>query len=243
MELEGKVALVTGGAKRVGREIALGLAGAGAQVAITYRTSVSDARETLRKIRGLGVKGLALRVDQRSGREVRQAVRRVEKDFGRLDILVNSASSFYPTPLSRVSEAQWEEMIGANLTGPWRFAQAAAAGMLRRRLGRIINIADVSYESPWSDYLPYCAAKGGLVTLTLGLAKALAPHVQANVIAPGPILFPPGLAPRERRRALDRTLLKRPGGPREIAEAVLYLAKSDFVTGVVLPVDGGRRLA
>ncbi|MBI1992782.1 MAG: SDR family NAD(P)-dependent oxidoreductase, partial [Candidatus Omnitrophica bacterium] len=128
MKLQGKVALVTGGAKRVGREIALGLAKAGADVVITYRTSSSQAKVTLRKIRGLGVKGLALRVDQRRGGEVRQAVRRVEKNFGRLDILVNSASSFYPTPLSKVSEAQWEEMIGANLTGPWRFAQAAAAG-------------------------------------------------------------------------------------------------------------------
>ncbi len=243
MELQGKVAVVTGGARRIGRAIALGLAEAGAHVAITYRTSSRGARVTARSIHASGVKDLALRVDQRSGDQVRKAVAKIRSHFGRIDILVNNASSFYSTPFPRVTEAQWEDLIGANLSGPWHFAQAVAPHLLRQRAGKVINIVDVSALSPWPSYLPYCTAKGGLVTLTLGLAKALAPHVQVNAIAPGPILFPPGLSRKERQRAVGRTLLKRVGSPDDIVEAVLFLLKSDFVTGVVLPVDGGRRLA
>ena len=244
MKLRGKVALVTGGAKRVGREIALALAERGCHVAITYRTSKAQASSTVRAIQRKRVRGLALRVDQREGIQVRCAVQTILSKFRRIDILINSASSFYPTPWDRVTEAQWEDLISTNLTGPWRFAQAVAPIMKRQGAGKIVNIVDVAAFSPWPNYLPYCAAKGGLVTLTKGLAKALAPSIQVNAIAPGPILFPPGLSAQEKKQALDRTLLKRVGSPRDLAQAILFfLEGSDFVTGAILPVDGGRMLA
>ena len=190
------------------------------------------------------VKGLAVRADQRSGEQVRLAVAAVLSKFHRLDILINNASSFYPTPLEEVTEAQWDDLISANLTGPWRFAQAVAPVMKKQRSGKIVNMIDVSVYAPWTDYLPYCAAKGGLLTLTKGLARALAPHVQVNGIAPGPILFPSDITPEEKERSIRRTLLKRSGSPADIVQTVLFfLEGSDFVTGVILPVDGGRKLA
>ncbi len=244
MTLSGKVALVTGGAKRIGRQITLGLASRGCHVAITYRSSRRQALETLKAIEGCGVKGMILRVDQRRVSQVRRAVSQVRKRFGRIDVLVNNASSFYPTSWEKVTPAQWEDLISTNLTGPWAFAQAVGLSMKRRGLGKIINIVDVAAFSPWVDYLPYCVAKGGLVTLTRGLAKALAPQVQVNAIAPGPILFPPGISRREKAQAIGRTLLKRSGSPQDIVEGVLFfLTGSDFITGVILPMDGGRLLA
>ena len=244
MKLKGKTALVTGGAKRIGRAIALALAERGCHVAITYRSSGGEAETTVREIRRKGVRAIAVRADQRNGAEIKTAVRAVEAHFGRIDALINNASSFYPTPWWTATEAQWEDLIGTNLAGPWRFAQAVAPGMKRRRLGKIVNIVDAAAFSPWPSYLPYCAAKGGLVTLTWGLAKALAPEIQVNAVAPGPILMPKEIKPAERRRAIEKTLLKRTGDPRDIAQAVLFfLEGSDFVTGVVLPVDGGRLLA
>ena len=242
MKLKGRVALVTGGAKRIGRHIALSLAGRGCHVAITYNTSKREAQETLRMIRRKGSRGLALRADQRDPDEVRQAVKELLAHFRRVDILINNASSFYPTPWDRATEGEWEDLIQANLAGPWRFCQAVAPVMRRQRSGQIINLVDSAAFRPWADYLPYCAAKGGLVTLTWGLARALAPHVQVNGIAPGPILFPPGTSAAARRAALEKTLLKRVGSPEEIVRAALFLLGSDFVTGVILPVDGGRML-
>ena len=243
MRLSGQVALVTGGAKRIGRSIALSLAEQGCRVAITYRSSVAEADRTLQEIRRRKAKGLALQADQRRPEQVQESVRSVVRRFGRIDLLVNNASSFYPTPFGRVSETQWADLLEANLSGPWRYAQAVGSLMKRRGSGQIINILDAAVFSPWTDYLPYCAAKGGLLTLTKGLAKALAPQVQVNAIAPGPILSPSGLPRQAKKQAVRRTLLKRWGNPSEIAQAVLFLAGSDFVTGVVVPVDGGRLLA
>jgi len=244
MRLKNKVVLVTGGAKRVGREIALSLASRGAHVAITYRTSKSAAEQTVRAIKAKKVKALAFHVDQREPQAVRQVVRDLIKAWGRVDLLVNNASSFPKTPLGRVTDAQWDEAIATNLTGPWWFAREAGLQMKRQGAGKIINMLDVSVTSPWVDCLPYSAAKGGLWTLTLGLAKALGPEVQVNGIAPGPILWPPDMSERAKQSALKRTVLKRRGAPKDIAETVVFFAEgSDFITGTILPVDGGRRLA
>lgn len=244
MKLKEKVALVTGGARRIGREVALALASRGCHVAITHRTSHAAAAATLEAIRRRGSKGMDLQVDQRDPERVRRAVGAVYRRFRRIDILINNASSFYSTPLSTVTPAQWEDLLSTNLAGPWWFAQAVAPIMKRRKAGKIINITDAAAFRPWPDYLPYCAAKGGLTTLTLGLARALAPSVQVNAIAPGPILFPSGISSREKRRAIQATLLKRSGSPGDIVEAVLFLLEgTDYVTGAVIPVDGGRLLA
>lgn len=244
MKLKGRVALVTGGAKRIGRAVALGLASRGCHVAITYHSSKQEALQTVRMIRAHKVRSAAFQVDQRSGSEVRRAVEEIRKIFRHIDVLVNNASAFYPTNWSRVTDAQWNDLLSANLSGPWYFAQAVAPRMKRQGHGKIVNITDVSVESPWVNFLPYCVAKGGLTTLTKGLAKALAPEVQVNAVAPGPILFPPGLPVKEQKRSIQRTLLKRCGDPKDIVQAILFfLEGSDDVTGVIVPVDGGRRLA
>jgi NAD(P)-dependent dehydrogenase (short-subunit alcohol dehydrogenase family) len=244
MRLAGRVALVTGGARRVGRVLARTLAERGCDVALTYLTSAREAREMAAEIRGIGRRALAIRVDQRRPAEVRRAVAEVVSRLGRLDILINSASSFRAAPLEKITPAQWEEALAANLSGPWWFARESALRMKAQGQGRIINILDISVLSPWTECLPYSAAKGGLWTLTLGLAKALAPRVQVNGIAPGPILPPLSLSGAAKRRALKKTLLKRWGSPQDIAAAMLYLLEGgDFVTGAILPVDGGRRLA
>jgi len=244
MKLRGKVAIVTGGARRIGREIALALAGRGCHVAITYLSSERAAGATVAAVRRKGVKGLAVCVDQRDPSQVKQAVRQIRARLGRVDILVNNASSFYATPWAEVRESQWEDLLATNLGGPWWFSQAVGRIFKRQGAGKIINIADAAAFSPWPSFLPYCAAKAGLIALTRGLAKALAPDVQVNAIAPGPILFPPGVSRQERKRAIQKTLLKRAGSPQDIAQAVLFLLEgSDFVTGAVLPVEGGRLLA
>lgn len=243
MKLKGKTALVTGGAKRLGKELALALASRGCNVAITYRGSIREADETVSALRKKKVKAAAFRVDQRSGPQVRETVRQVVKTFGRIDILVNNASSFYPAPWEKVTDEVWDESLGTNLSGPWFFSQAVGPRMKRQGAGKIINVSDVAVASPWTDYLPYTVAKGGIVTLTLGLAKALAPQVQVNALAPGPILPPPGLSAAQKQKAAGATLLKRWGGAAAIVSAALYLLEGgDFVTAVVLPVDGGRRL-
>ncbi len=244
MNIKGKVALVTGGAKRIGRQISLELASRGCHVAITYNTSETEAGRTVALIRKQGVRSAAYRVDQRDAHQVKESVKQIISRFRRLDVLVNNASSFYPIPFENVTEAQWEESIRTNLSGPWWFAQTAGKAMKRRGAGKIVNIVDVSVFSPWIDYLPYSAAKGGLAVLTRGLAKVLAPEVQVNAIAPGPILFPPDTPAKEKEKAVRRTLLKRCGSPKDIAQTVLFLVcGTDFVTGAMIPVDGGRLLA
>ncbi|MBI4227839.1 MAG: SDR family oxidoreductase [Candidatus Omnitrophica bacterium] len=244
MKLRGAVALVTGGAVRVGRAIAVALADRGATVAMTYRTSSVEAEAVVRSIRKRGRKALAIRADQSDIAQIRAAVRTIERQFGRIDVLVNSASNFYPTPFLTATAAQWDDLHAVNLRAPFFWTQAVAPGMARRRRGVVVNIADVSAFNPWTAYLPYCVAKAGVVALTRGLAKALAPHVRVNAVAPGPILPPPGLSRAERRRAAAKTLLKRWGSPDDIARTVLYLVEgSDFVTGQVIAVDGGRLLS
>ena len=229
---------------RVGRAIALGLAARGCHVAVTYRNSEKEARETVQAIRRFKVKGCALHADQRDGSQVGAVIDDIVSQWGGVDILINNASSFYPTRWDTVTEEQWEDLISTNLTGPWRFAQRAGRLMKKQKQGKIINILDVSIFSPWENYLPYCVAKGGLLTLTRGLAKVLAPEVQVNGIAPGPILFPKGMSEQEKRKATDQTLLKRSGSSEDIVQTVLFFVEgSDFVTGTILPVDGGRLLA
>ena len=243
MQLKGQVALVTGGAKRVGRAIALALAARGCRVAIPYRSSDRQAETTLQAIQRVSG-GMRLQCDQRDPEQVQAAVNAVKTRYRRIDILINNASSWYPTRLPKVSESQWDDLLSTNLLGPWRFAQATARVMQRQKRGKIINIADVSVLSPWPEYLPYCAAKGALVTLSEGLAKVLAPHIQVNAIAPGPILFPKDLSSAGRRQAIQKTLLKRCGDPKDIAQTVLFLLEgTDFITGALIPVDGGRRFA
>ena len=244
MQLKGRGALVTGGARRIGRQVALALARRGAHVAISYRTSSRDAQQTVRALDALGVRAAAIRADLSSVRQARQLVAETARRFGRLDVLVNSASLFMRTPLDRLTERAWDAHLDANLKGPAFCALEAGRVMRRQGVGTIINIADWAAERPYRDYLPYCVSKAGVIALTRGLAKELAPRVRVIAISPGPILPPPDMTPAQRRRAVARLPLKRWGSPDDIATAVVFAVEGgDFMTGSTITVDGGRSVA
>lgn len=242
--MQGKVILITGGAKRVGAAICRRLHGEGASLMIHYRSSAAEAealRDELNRNRpdsAALVQGDLHDID-RMPQLVDAAVQR----FGRLDVLINNASSFYPTAVGEIVEKDWHDLLGTNLKAPLFLAQAAAQA-LRHSHGCIVNIADIHAERPMKSYVVYSIAKAGLVALTKSLAHELGPEVRVNAVAPGPIMWPEGdrtFDDQERRRIIAHTLLKREGTPDDIARAVSYLIKdAPYVTGTVLPVDGGR---
>jgi NAD(P)-dependent dehydrogenase (short-subunit alcohol dehydrogenase family) len=238
-ELAGKVALVTGGAVRVGREIARALAEAGADVAIGYRRSAVEARAAVREMEARGVRAVALRADVARPREARALVVDAVRRLGRLDVLVNNAAVFIRTPVLTTTPAQFDRLLAVNLRAPFFVSQAAARAMGRRG-GRIINIADVGAVRAWPGYVPYGVSKAGVVMLTRGLAAALAPRIQVNAVAPGVVLLPERFPRESGRRLAARIPMGRHGRPTDVAEAVRFFATcSDYVTGQVLFVDGG----
>ena len=244
MTLQGRVALVTGGARRIGKTIALALARRGAHVAISYRTSKKDAQATAAQVVRLGVRAEAIRADLAKPADVTRLIRQVDRRFGRLDVLVNSASVFVRTPFATLTEREWDFHLATNLKGPFLCALLAGRLMRRRREGKIINITDWAGERPYRDYLPYCVSKAGLTALTKALAKELAPHIQVIAIAPGPLLPPPAMTRAERRRAIQRVPLKRWGDPEDLANAVVFAIEgTDFMTGSTIFVDGGKSIA
>lgn len=249
MNLKGKNVLVTGGAKRIGREIALAVAQKGAHVLLHYSASEREASALCRKIESLGVKAVYLPCDfaQHGGSglaaHIQKFWRSAEKSLGPIHVLINNASLYYPTPFGAVTEKAWDELMAVNLKAPFFLAQEAGRRMLKRRQGKIINLADWALARPRRGFLPYTASKAGLASMTLSLAVDLAPHVQVNAVAPGPILPAFGATPNANAKVIQQTLLKRFGKPSDIARAVLFLIGSDFVTGAVLPVDGGAGLS
>lgn len=243
MVLKGRTALVTGGAVRVGRAIALALAERGANVAITYRNSEGPAEETVAELRSRGVRAQAVRCDQRDPEQIRAAVREVEAELGPVDVLVNSASIFERTPFAEATLEDWNSHLEVNLRGPWLFCQAVGPGMQARGCGAIINMVDIAAERPFVGYLPYSVSKAGLAALTLGLARTLAPQVRVNGIAPGTVLWPDEYPEEQKAAYKEKIPLRRAGTPEDVAATALYfLEGSDFVTGVILPLDGGRSL-
>jgi NAD(P)-dependent dehydrogenase (short-subunit alcohol dehydrogenase family) len=239
--LNGKVALITGGARRLGRAIALKLAQAGANIAVHYRTSVREALETQQQLVELGVDAVTVQGDLSQTIEAERIVDQAAAAWGRLDILVNNASAFAHTPLGSVTEEQWDLLLNTNLRGPFFCAQHAGSLMRQQGNGVIINLIDTGIYLAWPGYVPYLISKAGLEQMTYGLARALAPQVRVNGIAPGPALLEDDHTPEERERFIKNTLLRTIGGAHTIAGAALYLAEADFVTGVVIPVDGGQR--
>jgi pteridine reductase len=236
--MSGRVALVTGGAKRVGRAIVLALADAGADVVVHARESEREARATAEAVRKRGRRAAAVIADLTDADACRALPTIAVREFGRLDVLVHSAGAFEATdPLSADADA-WDRMFAVNARAAWLLTSAAAP-LLKRTRGCVVHVACASALTPWAGFLPYSASKAALVALTKGFAKALAPAVRVNAVAPGPVLPPPGPAAR-RRAAAAATLLERWGRPEDVAQAVVYLATAPFVTGVVLPVDGGR---
>lgn len=243
MNLQGKVALVTGGAVRVGRAISLALAERGAAVAVNYHTSTEAARALVSQIRQQGGCAEAFPADVSDVSSIHRMMEQVVAHFGALDVLVNNAAIFPRTPFGTTSEEEWDRVLDINLKGVFFCSQCAARQMLQRGGGKIVNIADVGAYRPWPGFIPYCVSKAGVVALTMGLARALAPTVQVNAVAPGPVLFPEGISPEQKRRALASVPMGREGSPEDVARTVLFLLEGpDYITGAVLPVDGGRLL-
>jgi NAD(P)-dependent dehydrogenase (short-subunit alcohol dehydrogenase family) len=241
-KLTGKVALVTGGAVRVGRAIALALAGEGADVAIAYHRSGAAARATVAELAGLGVHAIALQANLAEPAQARRLVSGAAQRLGRLDILVNNAALFFRTPLLTTTPVQFDRLIGVNLRGAFFCAQAAAK-IMGRRGGRIINIGDVGGVRAWPGYIPYGISKAGVAMLTKGLAAALAPAVQVNAVGPGVVLLPEGFPRSSRRRMAARIPMRRHGDPSDVAEAVRFFATCpSYITGQMLFVDGGATL-
>ena len=241
--LAGRVALVTGAGRRIGRVIALALARAGADVVVNYNQSRREAQQTVREIQKLGVEALAIRADVSKPAQVAAMFRAVVKRFRRLDILVNNAGIFFPGKWDKLREKDWDRILGTNLKGPFFCAQAAARIMQKQRQGRIINISSLGGLEAWPSYTHYCASKAGLIMMTRCLAKALAPHILVNSVAPGTILFPNEQRSPWSENVLKTTPLRKPGHPEDIAEMVLFLATSaEFITGQVFAVDGGKSI-
>ncbi|HTW45571.1 MAG TPA: SDR family NAD(P)-dependent oxidoreductase [Acidobacteriaceae bacterium] len=238
--LEGKAALVTGAAKRIGRAIALALAEEGASVAITYRESAEQAANTVSELEALGVRALAVCADLRKPESVREAVRRAAEELGTIDILVNNAGRFETAALESITVEQWDAMFETNTRGPFLTAQAALP-YLRAARGRIINIGSLGGIHPWPTHAHYCTSKAALHMLTQTMSRAFAPEISVNCVAPGMIVN--GEVAAEFEHFARKTPMRRNGSPQDVAAAVLFFATGPhFITGQILSVDGGLGL-
>lgn len=244
--MQGKAILITGGAKRVGASICRHLHAQGANLVVHYRSSLKEAQELqddLNKIRPDSV--ILIQADLLEVDQLSDLIDRTIKCFGRLDALINNASSFFPTPLGECTATTWDDLMGTNLMAPLFLSQAAAP-YLKLQLGCIVNIVDIHADRPLKNYVIYNAAKGGLKTLTKSLALELAPHIRVNGVSPGPILWPENGEWKDevaRQEIISRTLLQRTGEPEDIAKAVRFLiTDAPYVTGQIIAVDGGRSI-
>ncbi|MFY9937154.1 MAG: SDR family oxidoreductase [Silvibacterium sp.] len=239
-KLQDKVALVTGAAKRIGRGIAFGLAEEGAHVAITYRDSADEARETVRELEDFGIRAAAVHANLRQPESIQSAVNQITADFGCLDILVNNAGRFETEALEKISVEQWDAMFETNTRGPFLVAQAAHP-YLKAAHGRIVNIGSLGGIHPWPTHGHYCTSKAALHMLTQVMSKAFAPEISVNCVAPGMIVN--GEASAEYEHFARKTPMKRNGTTQEVAAAVLFFATGPhFITGQMLGVDGGLGL-
>jgi pteridine reductase len=244
MNLTGTVALVTGASRRVGRAIALRLADAGCDVAVHYHTAFKRAADTAAAIQALGRRACVFRADLADGNAAAELPDRVVGEMGRIDILVNNASRFDRVALADLDVGAWQRILAVNTVAPALLARAAAAHMARQGAGRIVNIADISADRPWPDYIGYCASKAALISMTRGLARALSPAILVNAVSPGVAAFPADMDDATRSRITARIPMNRAGSPQDVAEAVLFLVRDgDYVTGTVIAVDGGRGIA
>ncbi|MEJ2634109.1 MAG: SDR family oxidoreductase [Calditrichia bacterium] len=243
MNLKDKTVLITGSSQRVGKVIAITLARAGARIVIHYHTQEKEAVQTAKEIRSFGKDVLIVKGDISKKNDWMAMRNNVLEKWGRIDVLVNNAAIFYRTPLFDISEKDWNHFLDVNLKGTFWGCQVIGEFMTKNKSGKIINIADVSADHVWAGYIPYCTSKAGVVALTRGLAKALAPHVTINAVAPGTVLLAEEYDEEEENYLIERTPLKRIGSPEDIANAVRFLIEgSDFITGTVINVDGGRSI-
>jgi pteridine reductase len=241
VELNGRVALVTGAGRRIGRAIALGLAGEGARVAVHYHATSDGAEAVANEINTAGGKAVLFQADLSEPDAPARLIDEVVRSFGEIDVLVNSAGIMERTPVGTVTPANWDAIFAINLRAPFFAAQAAAARMGTRG-GAIVNIADLAGLEAWSAYVPHGISKAGVIQMTRGLAHALAPHVRVNAVAPGAVLLPEHWDAAAADHLVATTPLQRLGAPADVVCAVLYLLRADYVTGETLVVDGGRHV-
>ena len=242
MNIENKVALVTGGARRVGKAIAAALARSGARVFITYNTSAAEAALTVAEINRSGGQAAAVPCDQRDLTHIDRLFARLRLESDRLDIVVNNAAIMERQPVLDITPDDWARVMDTNLRGPFFMAQAAARWMLTTGGGAIVNVADLSALHPWPSYLTNTVSKNGLVAMTQALALALAPSIRVNAVAPGLMLKPAEWSDERWAKLIAALPLQRAGTADDVAEAVLYAVRSDFMTGQTIAIDGGRSL-
>lgn len=239
MDLAGRSALVTGGGRRLGRAIAIALGARGMRVAVHYHRSAAGARETAEAIAAAGGAATLVQADLRDAAAAPRLVDAAVAAHGALDVLVNSAAEMVRTPVGEVGVGEWDDLFALNLRAPFFLSQAAAPHLARAR-GAIVNIADIAADETWPAYVPYSLTKSGLAHLTRSLARVLAPDVRVNAVAPGAVQLPDDWDASAAARLAATTPLGRLGAPEDVTRAVLYLLEADYVTGAVLPVDGGR---
>lgn len=241
MELRGRVALVTGAGRRVGRALALALAARGATVAVHYGHSDQGARETLQKITDAGGRGETFQADLTSPDAPTSLIERVTSQLGDLHVLINSAAVMQRTPFGEIDAKTWDDIVALNVRAPFFLTQAAAPA-LRRAHGAVVNISDLSAFETWPGYIPHGLTKSGILYITRALANVLAPDVRVNAIAPGTVLLPDKWTDADDARLRETTPLKRSGSPQDVASAMLFLLDSDYITGETIIVDGGRHV-
>jgi len=238
----GPVALVTGGASFLGRVISLHLARKGFHLILHYQKSAAEAKRVAVEAEQWGVRAVVVKADLSDVRKIPILTKAIRGPFNRLDLLVNNASLFYPTPFSTARPAQWQELFNLNLFAPY-FLSRAAAPWLKKNSGSIVNLTDIYGENPiLKGYDAYCASKAGLIAVTKMLARELGPDIRVNAVSPGAIFIPRSYSAQKRKALIARSALKKQGTPEDIAEAVHFLATQSFITGQVLKVDGGRFL-
>ena len=240
--LTGKAALITGAARRVGATIARKLHAAGANIVLHYRSSAEPAEALAGELNEVRPNSVVLvEADLLDPSQLQALPAIATSNFGTLDILVNNASTFYPTPMGDITEIDWNDLIGTNLKAPLFLSQAASTA-LRISNGLIVNIADIHGTRPLSRHPVYSIAKAGVIMLTQSLARELGPSIRVNAVAPGPVMWPEdGMDKELQAKSVDRTALKRPGSPDDVARAVLFFAtEAPYITGQILAVDGGR---
>jgi pteridine reductase len=241
MELAGRVALVTGGGRRLGRALAEALGREGARVAVHYNASAAGAGETVAAIRAAGGEAESFHADLASAAAAGPLIDAVLARFGRLDLLVNSAAVMVRTPFGGVTAEQWDAMFALNLRAPFLLSQAAAPALVERG-GVIVNMADLAAFESWPAYVPHGISKAGIVQMTRALARVLAPAVRVNAIAPGAVLLPDDWDDASGEHLAQTTPLRRLGSPDDVVGAMLYLIGADYVTGETIIVDGGRNI-
>jgi pteridine reductase len=243
MKIKDKIILVTGGAVRIGRSICLELAKCGAVVFCHYNSSDSDAQSLQEEVSEIGGNLHLIKSDFSQVNHATQIIDDIISKTKRIDILINNAAIFFKTPLEDINEGDWDRIFSINLKTPFFISQKVGLLMKKQGFGKIINIGDTSGLNPWPGYLPYSLTKSGIISMTKGLAKALAPEVLVNCVNPGPVLIPDYYNENEIKMAVDKTLVKKVGSANDIVQTIKYLIEgTDYITGSVINVDGGRSI-